>query len=206
MKTLIFITLFLAGSATTSYSQYITKAKSDTLDVPFTYWWPDGGPFIEYCQVSYSLVFTGTVTKIYKPPKMNTKSGDPLDYGMYIPQLGVIKIDDVKIKNPPKKDRRDYIGKNFSDEKYFRSDCFFGLKLKKGDKVIVFVYSFDGEYSIPSNSILKIKNFNDPIVQLIEKYIKNNQNLLSIKDDTTILKKYGLDKSLKKRIDCGSSE
>ena len=205
MKTLIFTTLFLACFSLTSDSQIITKGKSDTLNVPFTYWWPDGGPFIEYCKVSYSLVFTGTVTKMCKPPRTNTEPADSTDFDLYTPQYGVIKINDVKFKNPPK-ERRNYTGKNFNDEKYFKSNCFFDLKLKKGDKVIVFVYSFDGEYSIPRNSILKIKNFNDPLVQLIEKYIKNNQDPLSIKADTTIWKKYGLDISLKKRIDCRSND
>jgi len=198
----MFTTFFLACSALTSYSQSITKAKTDTLNVPYTYWCESGGPFIEDCGVRYSIVFTGTVTKICKIPRNNTKPGDSTDIDLYVPQYGVIKINDVKIKNPPKNDRRKYIGKNFSDEKYFKSDCFFNLKLRKGDKVIVFVYSYDGEYSIPRNSILKVKNFNDPIILSVEKYIKNNQDPLSIEADTTIWKKYGQDNFLKKRIEC----
>ncbi len=194
-------TLLIVYFNITSYSQGINKGKSDTLDVGYTYWWPSGGPFIGMCGDIYSIVFTGTITKINKTSRPHTLTGDTATV-LYTPQFGVIKINDIKVKNPPKECYKKYPGKNFSGEQYFKSDCFYDLKLKEGDNVIIFVYSYEGEYSIPSNSIIKIKNFDDPIVLSIEKYIKNNQDPLFIKADTTIWSKYGLDYSLKQIIDC----
>jgi hypothetical protein len=178
--------------------------KTDTLDVAYTYWWPSGGPFIGLCGDSYSMVFTGTITQINRPLKPYTVHNDTTIV-LYIPQYGVVKIEDIKYKNQPKEGYNKSKGKTYNGEKYFMSDCFHDLKLKVRDKVLVFIYSYEGAYCIPNNSILKIDNFNDPIVLSIDKYIKNNQDPLVIKADTTIWKKYGFDYSLKQIIECRMS-
>jgi hypothetical protein len=201
MKLLALIPLFLVCITLPRCSQNIANNKSYTFDVKYAYWWPSGGPFVGMCGDSYSLVFTGIITKINKPYIPYTINNDSTAV-LYTPQEGIIEINDIKISNPPKKDNKNTPNNNIDNEKFFKSDCFYHLNLKEGDKVIVFVYSYEGEYCIPNNSILKINDFDDPVVLSIENYIKNNQNPLFIKADTAIWSKYKLDSSLKQIIDC----
>jgi len=177
------------------------NSNSDTLNVRYTYWWPSGGPFVGLCGDRYSLVFTGTIIKIHKPLRPYTVTGDTT-MALYTPQEGIMEINDIKVKNPPNEGYKKHPGRNYNGEQYFKSDCFYDLKLKEGDKVIVFIYSYEGEYSIPSQSILKIESFNVPIISSIEKYIQNGQDPLVIKGDTVIWRKYNLDYALKQIIDC----
>jgi len=177
------------------------NSNSDTLNVHYTYWWPSGGPFVGPCGDRYSLVFTGTIIKIDKPSRPYTLAGDKTMV-LYTPQKVIIKINDIKVKNPPNEGYKKYPGKNYNSEQYFKSDCFYGLNLKEGDKVIVFIYSYEGEYGIPSQSILKVESFNVPIIASIEKYIQSGQDPLVIEGDTVIWSKYNLDYALKQIIDC----
>jgi len=192
---------FIACFFFTGYSQGAIHKKSDTLSVAYTYWWPSGGPFIGLCGDRYSLVFTGTITKINNPQKPHTINSDTA-FVLYTPQYGIIKIDDIKVENAPEEGNSKQPGKKYSGEQYFKSDCFYQLKLKEGDKVMVFVYSYEGEYCIPGNSILKINSFDDPIVLSVEKYIKNNQDPLAIQPDIKLWRKYGFESALKQIIDC----
>lgn len=206
MKSLKLTTLFLASFTLTSCSQEPTKGKSatlhtDTLDIAYTYWQPSGGPFIGMCGHVYSLVFTGTVTKISKPSKPVTSSSDTTTV-LYTPQEGVIEINDIKLKHAPEAGFEKYPVDGGGRKKYFKSDCFYDLELKEGDKVLVFVYDYEEAYSISGNSILKIENFDDPVVLSTEKYIKYRQDPLFIQTDINIWGKYGLDKALKQMIDC----
>lgn len=201
MKILVLIPLFFVCFVLTRCSQNTAKNKSDTFDVKYAYWWPSGGPFVGMCGDSYSLVFTGSITKINKPAGSYLINKDSSAV-LYTPQEGIIKINEIIVKNPPKKENKNTLNNNSGNEQYFKSDCFYHLNFEEGDKVIVFVYAYDGEYCIPNNSILKINDFDDPVVLSIEKYIKNNQNPLFIKADTTIWSKYKLDGSLKQIIDC----
>lgn len=197
MRSLNVIILFLLFSSCTRSSTVNSKELlgSDTLNVSYTYWWPSGGPFIGLCGDPYSFVFTGTVTKLYPPFQYKSSSEVLL-------QKGVIKINDIKYKGSPEKDPRKSLGYTYSNEHYFSSDCFYDLNLKEGDKVVVFIYSYEGEYSIPAKSILKLESFTDPILTSLEKYIKSNQDALAIKDDINSWKKYNLDKALEQIIDC----
>ncbi len=180
-------------------NERLKNNNSDTLSVSYTYWW-NGGPFIGMCGDKYALVFTGTVTKIDKPLKPTTVHKNSVN-NSYTSQYGVIKINDIKVQNSLSTESNN-TSNDYNSEQYFTSDCFYGLPLKEGDKVMVFLYSYEGRYCIPDNSILKIENFNDPIVNSIEKYIKNNQDPLSIRSDTVLWKKYGFDSALKQIIEC----
>jgi hypothetical protein len=179
----------------------IQKNRSDTLYVSYTYWWPSGGPFTGLCGDPYSLVFTGVVAKLCEP-EGPYPTGRNVGEVLYTPQKGIIKITEIKFKQPPSEGYSKTPGRNYSGEPYFSSDCFYDLNLKEGDKVIVFIYSYEGEYSIPGKSILKISDFDDPVVISIDKYIKNKQNPLSISSDTAKWREYGLDYALKQIIEC----
>ncbi|MBK7882534.1 MAG: hypothetical protein IPJ81_00850 [Chitinophagaceae bacterium] len=167
----------------------IQENNRDTLNVGYTYWWAQGGPFIGLCGDEYALVFTGTVTKLFTPLPNNP------DDAVRSSQKGVIKISSIRKSRATEKD-------NYNNEQYFSSDCFYDSGLKEGDKVIVFMYEYEGGYSIPGKSILKIKNFNDPIVVSIEEYIKNGQDIRAIKKDFKMWEKYGFKAELKEMMEC----
>ncbi|WP_109302118.1 hypothetical protein [Aquimarina sp. AU474] len=161
---------------------------NDTLKVGYTYWWPQSGPFIGYCGSSYTLAFLGTVDHIDQP----IKNEDLL----YVSQKGIINIEEVLTARDVKKS-------SFRSQKFFVSTCFYEQGLKKGDKVLVFCYEYEGDYSIPGGeSILKIKNSNDQVVRSIKRYIKSGQNGLELKKDIALWEKYGLREDVKRVIAC----
>jgi len=203
IKTLLLVILILGIFTVKSnvINREFNTIKSDTLNVPYTYWWPSGGPFTGLCGDKYSIVLTGTVIKLNKPSKPYSVSNDSSEV-LYSPQKGIIKINDIKYKKAPDEGYKKTPGKSYDGEAYFSSDCFFSSGLKEGDNVIVFVYSYEGEYSIPGSSILKFDNCEAPIVKSIESYIKNNQDPLSIRKDTALWKTYGQGDALKQIIDC----
>jgi hypothetical protein len=199
MKHLIITTLLCSLFISTGYSQKI-KNNYDTLDVACTYWWPYGGPFIGMCGERYSIVFVGTVTKVYQASKPHTLPNDSIE--IFTPQKGVIRINEIKFKSSPHDESKKKPLRKYAGQAFFSSDCFSGLDLKEGDKVLTFIYSYEGDYSIPARSILKVKDFNDPVILSIEKYIKSNQNPLAIRGDTTLWAKYEFDWNLKQIIEC----
>jgi hypothetical protein len=183
----------------------LKTSKSDTLKVAYTYWQPYGGPFTGHCGNPYSLVFTGTVIKLGDLVEHHP-TGKYAAATLYTGQKGIINIEKIKFRQPSEEGYRKKPGNNYCGEKFFSSDCFYSLKLKEGDKVIVFIYSYEGGYCIPGNSILKIEDFNDPVVLSIDKYINSNQDPLSIMSDTTLWRKYQLDNTLKQIINCKLSK
>ncbi|WP_299259301.1 hypothetical protein [uncultured Aquimarina sp.] len=191
-KTLLVCLLCFCGIACNSQSVNSekisgiqTKAK-DTLKVSYTYWWPQNGPFIGNCGEKYSLVFLGTINEIY----------EKIEQQQYTSQIGVIRIDEVLIKEELKDTR-------YEEEVYFTSDCFAQVDVKKGDKVIVFCYEYEGSNTIPGGkSILKIDGQSDSRVQSIKKYIQSDQNPLSIEDDLQIWNQIQLGSELEQIISC----
>jgi len=160
----------------------------DTLEVGFTYWWPESGPFIGPCGDEFSLVFSGTITDIQEP----TDEAGPL----YTSQKGYIQIDRVfKTK--------DLGPKSYANQHFFASDCFDGLELKKDDPVLVFCYDYENDLSIPGGqSILKIASLDDPLITSIKRYINTDQNPSKIKKDMKLWAKHGLDDALEIMIQC----
>ena len=164
----------------------------DTLDVGYTYWWPESGPFLGQCGDELSLVFSGTIIDILEP----TDEAGPL----YKSQRGFIQIDRVfKIK--------DLGPKTYANQQFFVSDCFDGLDFKKDDKVLVFCFEYENDLCIPGGkSILKINTLDDPLITSIKEYIDADQNPTKIKKDMELWEQHGLDDALRKILACAESE
>ena len=165
-----------------------TSIQSDTLFVPYTYWWENSGPFIGMCGDEYTLVFLGEVTHIGEASKKPDSK--------FTSQIGHIKIH--KRLQP-----RDLTEGNPNLEMIFVSNCFYGSDVKVGDKVLVFCYKYERAVCIPgAKSIVKIEAYDSPVVKSIEKYIAAKQNPLVIKQDVALWEEYGFGDALKQIIDC----
>lgn len=162
----------------------------DTLDVGYTYWWPEAGPFIGNCGKELSLVFTGTLTNLEAP----TSDAGPL----YTPQKGTITIEEVfKIK--------ELNGNTYKNQRFITTDCFYESGIGTGDKVLVICYDFENDYTIPgAGSILKIESFDDEGVASMRKYIDNDEDPVKIEKDIGLWATYGHGRALEQLIDCRS--
>ncbi len=161
----------------------------DTLNVGYTYWWDDSGPFIGYCgEEKYTLVFTGTLNYLENP----TNVAGPL----YTAQKGIIELENVfKIKDPE--------SNAYDNQKFFVSDCFAGLGLSVGDQVLVFCYEYEGDFCISGKrSIIKIDGVDHPLVTSTKAYIDADQNPMKIIKDTTLWSAYGFGDELVQHIRC----
>ncbi|WP_339711256.1 hypothetical protein [uncultured Kriegella sp.] len=187
--TMVISILVLFGCQTKKSKSDIEIAFTrDTLDVGYTYWWPQSGPFIGDCGEELSLVFVGILKQLEKP----NKNAGPL----YTVQEGIIEIEKVfKIKE---------VGRDsYANQKFVRTDCFYDLGLQIGDTVSVSCYDFEDAYSIPGgNSILKIRSFDDPIITSLRNYIDSDQNPVKLKKDSLLWRTFELDKDLSHIITC----
>ncbi len=192
--TSLLVIFFIAVSVVSC--DLVKKSKSDidvefmldTLDVGYTYWWPESGPFIGNCGQELSLVFSGTIKELKAP----TNEAGPL----YTPQKGIIAIEKVfKIKD---------IGENtYKNQRFFATDCFYKSGLGTGDKVLVVCYDYEDAYTIPgSGSLLKIDSFDDEAVTSIRKYIDTDENPEKIARDVGLWATYGHGRALEDLIAC----
>lgn len=192
--TSIFLAVFIVFFAASC--DFVKKSKSDidiefmldTLDVGYTYWWPESGPFIGNCGQELSLVFSGTIKQLKAP----TNEAGPL----YTPQKGMITIERVfKIKE---------LGENtYKNQRFVETDCFFKSGLGTGDKVLVICYDYEDAYTIPGvGSILKIDSFDDEAVTSIRKYIDADENPEKIEKDVGLWATYGHGRALEDLIEC----
>lgn len=193
-KTIVIFWLFFCSTSYAQKKEIDVKTDqsistiADTLRVGYTYWWPQSGPFIGNCGTRYALVFLGTVQHIGKPVKD--------DDMLYTSQKGSIKIDEVLTSRTLKKNR-------YNKQKFFVSDYFYEQDVKEGDRVLVFCYEYEDNYSIPGGkSMLKIKGDNDPILLSIKRYIQSGQNASALKKDIALWKNYELDTELMQVIEC----
>lgn len=161
---------------------------NDTLNIGYTYWWPESGPFIGNCGDELSLVFMGTITAMESP----TDDPGPL----YTSQRGTIEIAKVfKIKK---------LSENtYANQKFIATDCFHESGLNIGDKVLVICYDYEGAYSIPGGkSVLKIESFEDPLINSLRRYIDADENPVAIKNDLRLWAAQGMARALESIIDC----
>ena len=198
MRTSIFSVLVLLWAVFAISACHTKRTKSNgdidiefvqgTLCVGYTYWWAESGPFIGSCGDELALAFTGTIVEITNP----TDEPGPL----YTAQKGIVSIENIfKIK--------ELRTNTYANQKFISTDCFYGLGLNVGDKVLIFCYDYEDDYIIAGGkSILKIDDFNVPVVKSIKTYISGDQNPIPLKKDKAIWTAYGLEKSLEKIITC----
>ena len=170
-----------------SKEQLKNKQKVKTsLRIPYTYWWESSGPFMGMCGNPYSLVLSGTIKELGKEQKEEN----------FIAQEGLVVIHEKLFNQATRK-------QNFSEETFIKTNSFYNTGVKLGDKVLLFIYEYEGEYTIPGRkSILKIEDFAGAEIQSIKKYIAAKQNPLAIKEDLKLWKKKGLETELQNIIDC----
>ncbi len=181
----LILLFFLTSSCKSNKNIQIKEVKKDTLDLGYMYWANDMTPFGFGSR--YSLIVLGTVTEITIPTEV------PEDV-LYIPVEGRVAIKEVILDS--KSHHRDMtkIG-------YIGSDCFEGTSLTKGDQVLVFCVSYEGDYAITGRqSIIKIPTNDKRYITSLKKYINASYDPTVIEKDIDLWSKVAVGEALKNYI------
>lgn len=185
---LLILSFLIGCTGKKSKSDIDIEFVQDTLNVGYTYWWPESGPFIGQCGDELSLVFSGTLINLQPA----TDDAGPL----YTSQKGTIEIERVyTIKD---------LGEDtYANQQFITTDCFDGFDLRTGDRVLVFCYDYEGGYTLPGGkSILKISGAEDPLITSVRRYIDLDQNAMELKKDVGLWAEKGLGRKLQDIITC----
>jgi len=165
----------------------------DTLHVGYTYWWNSSEPIMGIYGREYALIFRGVVTEI--SPYEDYYDEDYGDDVIYDSQFGTIDIVDV-LHSKKLKDE------SIEGRKFCTSDCFYNSGLNKGDTVLVFCFEYEDRYAIPGHrSIVKLDGIDDPFLNLIQLYLKNDMDKEVILSHPEIWKNKGLVYNLEELYD-----
>ena len=143
-------------------------AKSDTLKLGYMYWANDFTPFGFGSR--YTLIFKGAVTGIKRPSEISEDA-------IYTPVEGSIAIEEIIL------DAKAH-GRDMTTISHITTDCFEGTSISKGDQVLVFCVSYEGDYAITGKqSIIKIPKNDKRYITSIKKYINGSYNPSIIEKD-----------------------
>jgi len=160
----------------------------DTLNVGYTYWWPEKAPFGSVCNIYNSLIFVGTITQMGAP---NNEAGP-----LYTSQTGVIEIEQLfKLKSLEENP--------YKNQKFIKTSCFYESGLAVNDTVLVFCADYEDNFSIPGNEcIIKISGFDDPLITSIRRYIDKGDAVLTLEKDIGLWATHNLGRKLEATINC----
>ncbi|MFT5890486.1 MAG: hypothetical protein ACI9Y7_000578, partial [Dokdonia sp.] len=153
----------------------------DTLDLGYMYWANDITPFGFGSR--YSLILLGTITEINIPPEVSEDA-------LYTPVEGRVAIKEVILDSKSHDRDMTKIG-------YIESDCFQGTSLTKGDQVLVFCVSYEGDYAITGRqSIIKIPANDRRYITSLKKYINASYDPTIIENDIDLWSKVAAGEAL----------
>jgi len=169
--TLIVSTLLLYTSCESHKNTQNTTAKMDTLDLGYMYWSNDFTPFS--FGAKYSLIVLGTLNTIEEPAEISENN-------VYTSAQGYITIKEVIL------DTKSH-NKDLSKISTITTDCFNNTSLSKGDQVLVFCVSYEGNYAITGKqSIIKIPPKDKRYLTSIKKYINASYDPTVIEEDINL--------------------
>lgn len=155
----------LLGSSCKPTEEVISK---ETLDLGYMYWANDFTPFGFGSR--YSLIILGTVSEIHP-------AAIPSEDALYTSVEGRITIQEAIY------DSKSH-NKDISQISHITSDCFDGTGLKKGDQVLVFCVSYEGDYAITGRqSLIKIPMNDRRYIISLKKYIDASYDPTVIEHD-----------------------
>ena len=182
---LISISLFTTIACQSHKNTQKTIVKSDTLDLGYMYWANDFTPFGFGSR--YSLIILGTVTQIENPTEVSEDD-------IYTSVEGHIVIEEVILDSKSHDRNMNSIG-NIS------TDCFEGTNLSKGDQVLVFCVSYEGDYAITGKqSIIKIPAKDKRYITSIKKYINASYDPTVIEKDIDLWREVAVGNALENYI------
>ena len=182
---LISITLFATVACQSHKEIQNTQIKTDTLDLGYMYWANDFTPFGFGSR--YSLIIVGTVTQIENPAEV-------AEDAIYNSVEGHIAIEEVILDSKSHNRDMNTIGS-------ISTDCFEGTNLSKGDQVLVFCVSYEGDYAITGRqSIIKIPTNNRQYITSLKKYINASYDPRVIEKDIELWRKVAVGDALENYI------